>query len=96
MKTKQVVFNTARLVFGTSHIICQSLADASMNAEASVIKKTGYWEDNKQYELTPQQLLQYKAQRKLHTKKTQRKVSAKYQELSNMIEAKKKIAFKQV
>ena len=96
MKTKQVVFNASRLVLGTSHLVFQTLADASMNAEAAIVAKTGYWEGDKQYELTPRHLTQYKAQRKVHTKKTQRKVSAKYNELSAMIEAKKKIAFKQV
>ena len=96
MKTQQVLFNSARLVLGTSHLVFQTLADASMNAEAAVVAKTGYWEGDKQYVLTPRQLTQYKAQRKLHTSKTQKKVSAKVQTMKDMIEAKKKIAFKQV
>lgn len=96
MKTAQVVFNASRLVLGTSHLVFQTLADASMNAEAKIVDKTGYWEAGEQYKLTPHQLTQYKAQRKLHTKHTQRKASAKYKALSAMIDEKKKVAFKQV
>lgn len=96
MKTAQVVFNASRLVLGTSHLVFQTLADASMNAEAKIIDKTGYWENGKQYKLTDHQLNQYKAQRKVHTKHVQRKAKAKYNKLSAMIEAKKQVAFKQV
>ena len=96
MKTTQAVFNTSRIVLGTGHLIFQTLADACMNAEASVVAKTGYWEKGKQYELTPRQLLQYKAQRKLHTKKVQKDTLEKMDRLRKMIDDKKKIAFKQV
>lgn len=77
MKTARVVFNTSRVVLGLGHLAFQSLADGCMNAEALVVDKTGYWEDGKQYKLTPYQVSQYKAQRKVATKRTQKEVSAK-------------------
>jgi len=91
MKANQGVFLASRVVFGTGHLVFQSLADACMNAEAKVIEKVGYWEDNKQYDLTPFQLAQYKAQRKLDTKKKQQKVMSQYDKMALLISKKKQL-----
>ncbi len=42
MRTTQTVFKVARAVFGTSHLVFQSLADLSLEAEVSVLNKTGF------------------------------------------------------
>lgn len=93
MKATQGVFLASRLVLGTSHLVFQSLADLSIKAEAKVVERTGYWEDNKQYKLSSEQIGEYKQARRDHTTKTQKAVSAKYKALSKMIDDKKKIAF---
>ena len=75
MKGKQAVFNVSRVVLGTSHLVFQTLADMSLEAEVKVIKRTGYWENGRELQLTDEEIQEYKKARVEHTIKTRAKMS---------------------
>jgi hypothetical protein len=85
MKTAQVIYNIARVGLGTTHVVLQTLADATVRAELEVVKKTGYWENGKQFMLDQEQLGQYKATRLEATKRVQQKGKAKIEDIRAML-----------
>lgn len=77
MKTKEAVFRVSTGLLSGAHIVLQSLADLTLEAEAKIVKRTGYWHEGEEMQLTDRQLLQYRAQRKRHTKLIQSQMSDK-------------------
>ena len=94
MNTQRALFRTAQVTLGTTHVLLQTLADATLNLEGSIVKRTGYWEDNKKYDLTDKQITQYKRQRRKRTMLVQKHGQEKIDRLSKMIEDKKQLAWK--
>ena len=98
MKVAKTVFIGSKVLLGTSHLVLQSLADLALHAETEIVKRTGYWDKDKQGKdvqtmLTEADITSYKTQRRAHTSKLQGVALEKYNKLSAMIDKKKNIAW---
>jgi len=51
MNLNKAVYHSARVGFGLSHLVFQTLADLSIDAEVSVVKRTGVYVGNKRSDI---------------------------------------------
>jgi len=79
MNSKKAVFRVATTLLGTGHLVFQSLADACLEAEVQVVKRTGYYSRSGEYYQLPEVgVKDYKKQRQQHTTIVQTMMQEKF------------------
>lgn len=85
MKLQKTVYQVSKTTFGMSHLIFQTLADLSLDAEMAVTRRTGIYHGNTRIECDQAQESNLRLQRLKKTATTQQDVNERIARFKSLI-----------